>query len=62
VFTYRLVHEDGTFADPPTFVSSEPNWREGDTLMIRPGCVYRIVQQLPAEAGAHGTWVVTRAS
>jgi hypothetical protein len=27
-FTYELVLEDGTAADPPTFVTAVPTWRE----------------------------------
>jgi hypothetical protein len=26
-FTYRLEHDDGTPADPPTLASAVPNWR-----------------------------------
>ena len=36
MFNYRLLNLDGTRADKPTFVSSEPNWRVGDTALIRP--------------------------
>jgi hypothetical protein len=31
-FTYRLEHEDGTPADPPTFHTVVPTWRAGDTI------------------------------
>jgi hypothetical protein len=33
-FTYRLAHEDGTPADPPTFKTAVPNWRPGDTIPL----------------------------
>jgi hypothetical protein len=29
---YKLEHEDGTPADPPTFRSSTLNWRQGDKI------------------------------
>jgi hypothetical protein len=32
-FTYRLEHEDGTPADPPTFHTVVPTWRAGDTIL-----------------------------
>jgi hypothetical protein len=31
-FTYRLEHEDGTPADPPTFHTVVPTSRAGDTI------------------------------
>jgi hypothetical protein len=33
-FTYRLDHEDGTPADPPTFHTVVPTWRAGDTIPL----------------------------
>ena len=33
-FAYRLEHEDGTPADPPTFQTAVPNWRAGDTIPL----------------------------
>ncbi len=36
-FTYRLVLEDGTPAEPPTFSTAVPTWHEGDTFTMRPG-------------------------
>jgi len=59
LFTYRLVLEDGTPAEPPTFVSSRPDWHEGDKLLIRPGLEYRIVEARSAE-DVSGVWVVQR--
>jgi hypothetical protein len=57
MFTYRLILVDGTPADPPHFVSSVPNWRAGETVLIAPGNVYRIVELRPADDAA-GEWVV----
>jgi hypothetical protein len=36
-FTYRLEHEDGTPADPPTFRTAVPNWQAGDTIPLGAG-------------------------
>jgi hypothetical protein len=33
-FTFRLEHEDGTPADPPTLHTAVPNWRAGDTIPL----------------------------
>jgi hypothetical protein len=33
-FMFRLEHEDGTPADPPTLKSAVPNWRSGDTIPL----------------------------
>jgi hypothetical protein len=34
MFTFQMRLADGTPADPPQFVSSEPNWRTGDPVRI----------------------------
>lgn len=57
MFTYRLILEDGSPFDPPEFVTAVPNWKEGETFLLRPGHVYRIVEVRPAE-DVHGEWVV----
>jgi hypothetical protein len=33
-FQFRLEHEDGTPADPPTMQSTVTNWRVGDTIPL----------------------------
>jgi hypothetical protein len=33
-FYFRLEHEDGTPADPPTLHTAVPNWRPGDTIPL----------------------------
>jgi hypothetical protein len=33
-FAYRLEHEDGTPAEPPTFRSAVPNWHAGDVIPL----------------------------
>jgi hypothetical protein len=31
-FAYRLEHEDGTAADPPTLQAARPDWKAGDSI------------------------------
>jgi hypothetical protein len=59
MFRFRLIGTDGESVDPEQFVSSEPNWREGDRAYIRPGLVYRVVR---VESGddEQGVLVVVR--
>ncbi len=59
MFTFRLILRDGAPADPPLFVSSVPNWNVGDTLIVTPSVVYRIVEVRSAE-DVSGVWVVER--
>ncbi len=33
-FAYRLEHEDGTPAEPPTLATAVPNWRSGDEIPL----------------------------
>jgi hypothetical protein len=33
-FTYKLEHEDGTPAGPPTLRTAVPNWRPGDAIPL----------------------------
>jgi hypothetical protein len=61
-FTYKMVLEDGTPADPPTFVSAVPTWHAGDKVLIRPGFEFEIVGIEESAGDAHGTWTVRRAS
>lgn len=61
MFTFELRNEDGTPADPPTFVTAVPNWHAGDTFLLRPGRVLRIVAiEAHDEAPPHATWTVER--
>jgi hypothetical protein len=43
MFTFKLIQTDGSPADPPQFVTAVPNWHEGDTFLLQPGRVLRIV-------------------
>jgi hypothetical protein len=40
-FTFRLEHEDGTPADPPTFHTAVPTWQAGDTIPLGAECALR---------------------
>jgi hypothetical protein len=42
-FTFRLEHEDGTSADPPTFRTAVPNWQTGDAIPLGAGRAFRVV-------------------
>ncbi len=42
-FTYKLEHEDGTPADPPSFQTSVPTWRPGDTIPLGRGRSLRVI-------------------
>lgn len=42
MFIFRLRLLDGSPADPPQFMSSEPNWRVGDPVRIGADVRYTI--------------------
>jgi hypothetical protein len=42
-FTYRLEHEDGTLADPPTFHTVVPTRRPGDTIPLGGDRTLRVI-------------------
>ncbi len=42
-FAFRLEHEDGTPADPPTLKAAVPNWQAGDTIALGRGRMLRVV-------------------
>jgi hypothetical protein len=42
-FVFKLEHEDGTPADPPSFQTSVPTWRVGDTIPLGPGRWLRVI-------------------
>jgi hypothetical protein len=35
-FRFKLEHENGTPADPPTLHTAVPNWAPGDTIPLGP--------------------------
>ena len=44
MFTFKLVLEDGTPADPPTFTAAVPNWKAGDVVPLGAGRSLRVVE------------------
>jgi hypothetical protein len=58
MFTFAMRLADGSPVNPPTFTSSEPNWRVGDDVRVGADVRFRIVAiEVPAD-GAHGVWIV----
>jgi len=43
-FYFRLEHEDGTPADPPTLHTAVPNWRAGDTIPLGAVRMLRVLE------------------
>jgi hypothetical protein len=48
-FTYRVEHEDGSLAEPPTFKTAVPNWNPDDTIPLGNSRTLRVVD--PARPG-----------
>ena len=46
-FTYKLEHEDGTPADPPTFRTAVPTWKGGDTIPLGRDRRLRVIEVRP---------------
>jgi hypothetical protein len=58
-FQFRLEHDDGTPADPPTLKTAVPDWRSGDTIPLGPGRTLRVIETRPGtESDADGVLVV----
>ena len=49
-FSYRLILEDGTPADPPSFSTAVPSWHPGDTIPISADRQYRVAAVRDAES------------
>ena len=49
-FTYRLELEEGTPADPPTFVTVVPSWHPGDAIPLGRGKGLRVIDARPGES------------
>jgi hypothetical protein len=43
-FTFKLEHEDGSSADPPTLHTAIPNWSPGDTIPLGRDRALRVVE------------------
>jgi hypothetical protein len=48
-FAFKLEHEDGTPADPPTLKVAVPNWSPGDTIPLGRGRMLRVVEIRPPQ-------------
>lgn len=42
-FAFKLEHEDGTPAEPPSFQTSVPTWRPGDAIPLGRGRSLRVL-------------------
>jgi endonuclease YncB( thermonuclease family) len=42
-FSFRLQRTDGSPADPPTYRSSVPSWRQGDTIPLNAERTLRVL-------------------
>ena len=51
-FAFRLEHEDGTLADPPSFQTSVPTWRPGDEIPLGNGRTLGVTERLDDSDGA----------
>jgi hypothetical protein len=61
-FTYKLVQEDGTPADPPTLATAVPTWRAGDTIPLGRGRILRVIETRMADPDEGPVLVVGPAS
>jgi hypothetical protein len=43
-FTFKLVHEDGSPADPPTFATAVPTWSAGDMIPLGQRRTLRVIE------------------
>ncbi len=59
MFTFKIEFEDGTPADPPTFIAAVPNWKAGDTIPLGPSKSLRVVDVRP-HTTLNGTLVVAK--
>ena len=50
-FFFRLEHEDGTPADPPTLHTAVPNWSPGDEIPLGRDRALRVIEVRSAEDG-----------
>lgn len=48
-FTFKLEHEDGRPADPPTLHTAVPNWRAGDTIPLGADRTPRVIEIRPGK-------------
>ena len=60
MFKFELVGRNGEPVESGSFSSSIPTWRPGETLVMRPGLAYRVVEVRAGNEAAHGVLVVER--
>ena len=60
-FTFKLVQEDGTPADPPTLETAVPTWRSGDTIPLGRDRILRVIETRPGEPDEDPVLVVEAA-
>jgi hypothetical protein len=51
-FSFKLEHEDGTPADPPTLHTAVPNWQAGDTIPLGRDKTLRVIDVRDDSDGA----------
>jgi hypothetical protein len=57
-FAFKLGHQDGTPADPPTFKAAVPDWRPGHTIHLAAGRALRVVAIRDDDADQPPTLIV----
>jgi hypothetical protein len=57
-FVYKLEHDDGTPADPPTLHTAVPTWHAGDTIPLGPERALRVIEVRDDDADQPATLVV----
>ena len=55
-FAFKLEHDDGTPADPPSFQTSVPTWRAGDAIPLGQGRTLSVIDR--RECGDEAVLVV----
>jgi hypothetical protein len=58
LFSFKLEHEDGTPADPPTLHTAVPNWAPGDTIPLGRDRTLRVGEIRPGDPDENPTLVV----
>jgi hypothetical protein len=58
--TFKLEHEDGTPADPPTLHTAVPNWSAGDTIPLGRDKTLLVVEIRPGRSADDSRALVVR--
>jgi len=59
-FTFKLEHEDGTPAEPPTFHTAVPTWQAGDTIPLGRDRILRVIEARPGRDADEDPVLVVR--